>query len=85
MIRSAIVLSLVATSAIAAPTAHRQPTPAALPQASGNPTSPGSTDTKTPVAQMNPDRNKMQREFDEQQKAMDARTKRTMGGICSGC
>ncbi|GJE14475.1 hypothetical protein FOHLNKBM_5550 [Methylobacterium longum] len=85
MIRSAIALALVATSAIAAPTAHRQPTPAALPQTRGNPTNPGSTDAKAPVAQMNPDRNKMQREFDERQKAMDAKTKRTMGGICSGC
>lgn len=85
MIRSAIALVFLAAPAIAAPTGHRQPTPVTVQQPGSDPAPTANTDAKTQAAQTDLDRAKMQKELDARQKAMDAKTKRTMGGICSGC
>ena len=85
MIRSAIVLVFLAAPAVAAPTGHRQPTPATVQQPGIDPAQPASTDGKAQAAQEDESRAKTQKELDQRQKAMDAKMKRTMGGICSGC
>jgi hypothetical protein len=87
MIRSAIALVFLATPAIAAPAApaHRQPTPATVQQPSADPARPVDTDAKVQAPQTEQARIKTQKELDGRQKAMDARMKRTMSGVCRGC
>ncbi|MBP1179262.1 hypothetical protein JOE48_001226 [Methylobacterium sp. PvR107] len=83
MIRFAIALVFLATPALAAP-ARRQPTPATVQQGS-DPANPASTDGMAEAAEKEQARGTMQKELDARQKAMDARTKRTIGSICRGC
>ena len=87
MIRSAVVcvsLAAAALPAVAAP-AHRQPTPATKPAPDADPALPVRADTKGQPAQTEQARMKVQQDLDRRQKAMDARMKKTMGGVCSGC
>ena len=78
IIRSAIVVFLVATPAIAAP-AHRQPTPGAV-QPSNDPGSILGMDPKR-KAQVD----KAERERVAQQKSFDDKMGKTMNTICRGC
>jgi len=84
MLRFATVLMVIGTPAIAAP-AHRQPTPATVQQPGADPAQSASTDAKAQAAQGDQSRATMQKELDQRQKVMDAKMKRTMGGICNGC
>lgn len=83
MIRVIVAFALVAIPATAAP-ARRQPTPATLQQGS-DPANLASTDGTAQAAQNEQARSQMQKELDARQKAMDARTKKTIGSICNGC
>lgn len=84
MIRSVIAMVFLATPAMAAP-AHRQPTPATVQQLTADPARPASADAKDPVGQTEQARIKARNTFMKRQEASDAKMKRTIGGICSGC
>jgi hypothetical protein len=84
MIRSAVVFVLLAAPACAAP-AHRQPTPATVQPPGADPAPAASAATRGQPPQAEQARTKMQQDLDRRQKSMDARMKKTMGGVCSGC
>ena len=85
MIRSAIALVFLAAPALAAPTGHRQPTPATVQQPGTDPAPPSNMDTRTQATQTEHARIEARKSFMKRQGASDAKLKRTIGGICSGC
>lgn len=87
MIRSAVVMLIVITPAIAKPAglAHRLNTPATTQQAVADPTDHSSTETRAQAAQSEEARIKARRTFMKRQEASDVKLKRTIGGVCRGC
>jgi hypothetical protein len=84
MIRSALVMALLATPAVAAP-AHREPTPAIVDQSRADPARPPSTEPTDQGSPAEQARIRERKAFMQRQGASEARMKKTIGGICSGC
>lgn len=84
MIRSALVMALLVTPAVAAP-AHRQPTPATVDQSKADPARPASTESQEEGSPAERARIRDRKAFMQRQGASEARMKKTIGGICSGC